>query len=284
MSHQTRSLTDGAPSRRRLAPRSVRVITVVVLFPVLRRTGYQLSARQAMVLAWVTLKGPVTMVGLSTRAVGALGYVNFVAVRLYHVLSVVEGCLITAFTVTPLMRFLESSRMRRSMKSIWEAAAKSRERQRAQRNFSGADWKWIEEHIYLADLLSVGYQLEKVEPQEPSKPARKQKRRKLSNRLNRITKVMFKDDFTERLGSSLCALPSHAHPAKAYAELNRNIRTLQTVSLRRQFERGMIHPETYAKILTAIQIKVKDESFLDLPTMKALLYLPPWMFAFVSCR
>ncbi|KAL3240165.1 hypothetical protein MRX96_021721 [Rhipicephalus microplus] len=262
---------------------SNRVITVVVLFPVLRRTGYQLSARQAMVLAWVTLKGPVTMVGLSTRAVGALGYVNFVAVRLYHVLSVVEGCLITAFTVTPLMRFLgmlrldapESSRMRRSMKSIWEAAAKSRERQRAQRNFSGADWKWIEEHIYLADLLSVGYQLG-----EGRAPARKQKRRKLSNRLNRITKVMFKDDFTERLGSSLCALPSHAHPAKAYAELNRNIRTLQTVSLRRQFERGMIHPETYAKILTAIQIKVKDESFLDLPTMKALLYLPPWMFAF----
>ncbi|KAL1484115.1 hypothetical protein MTO96_050103 [Rhipicephalus appendiculatus] len=79
-------------------------------------------------------------------------------------------------------------------------------------------------------------------------------------------------------------LPSHANAAKAYMELNRNIRTLQTVSLRRQFESGMIHPETYAKILTAIQTKVKDESFLDLPAMEALLYLPPWVFAFVSCR
>ncbi|KAH6927116.1 hypothetical protein HPB50_026898 [Hyalomma asiaticum] len=215
---------------------SNRVITVVVLFPVLRRTGCQLSARQAMVLAWVTLKGPVTMVALSTRALGALGYMDFVAERLCHLLSVVESCLIPAFTVTPLMRFLgmlhldapESARVRRSMKSIWEAAAKSRERQRAKRNFSGADWKWIEEHIYLADLLSLGYQLVKVERQEPVKPARKTTLRKMSNRLNRMTKVMFKDEFTERLGSSICVLPSRGHPVKAYAEVNRNIRTLQT--------------------------------------------------------
>ncbi|XP_049527433.1 uncharacterized protein LOC125947116 [Dermacentor silvarum] len=267
---------------------SNRVITIVVLFPVLRRTGCQLSARQAMVLAWVTLKGPVTMVALSTRAVGALTYLPFIAERLTRVLSVVESCLIPALTVTPLMRFLgmlqldapESARVRRSMKSIWSAAAKSRERQRSQRNFSGADWKWIEGHIYVADLLSLGYRLEKAEPHEPLKPARKKAQRNMSSRLNRMTKVMFKDEFTERHGSSFCIVPTRGHPVKAYMEVNRNIRTLQTVSLRRQFESGMIHPETYAKILTTLQTKVKDESFLDLAAMKKLLYLPDLVFAF----
>ncbi|XP_065301263.2 sperm-specific sodium:proton exchanger-like isoform X2 [Dermacentor albipictus] len=267
---------------------SNRVITVVVLFPVLRRTGYQLSARQAMVLAWVTLKGPVTMVALSTKAVGTFTYMPFVVERFTRVLAVIESCLIPAFTVTPLMRFLgmlqldapESARVRRSMKSIWGAAARSRERQRSQRNFSGADWKWIEEHIYLADSLSLGYRLEKAESHEPLQPAKKKTERNMSSRLNRMTKVMFKDEFTtERQCSSVCVIPGRGI-AKAYMEVNRNIRTLQTVSLRRQFENGMIHPETYAKILTAVQTKVKDDSFLDLETMKKLLYLPNWMFAF----
>ncbi|XP_077523491.1 sperm-specific sodium:proton exchanger-like [Amblyomma americanum] len=268
---------------------SNRVITVVVLFPVLKRTGYHLTGRQALVLAWLSLKGPVAMVSLSTRAMGTLVYKHTVAERLARILAVVEANLIPAFTISPLMKNLgllkldapESARVRHSIKSIWEAATRSRQRQRSRQGFSGADWKWIEERIYLADMLSLGYQLHSGQPQtEAIKPApAKQPPRKLSDRLNRITKVVFKDD-TDHMGSSFCVVPSRGNIIKVYKEINRNIRTIQRVSFRRQFENGMIHPETYVKIMTALYMSHKDDSYLDLPAMRKLLYLPSWVFSF----
>ncbi|XP_077525661.1 sperm-specific sodium:proton exchanger-like [Haemaphysalis longicornis] len=226
-----------------------RVITVVVLFPVLRCTGYQLSAREVLVLAWIRLKGPVALVA-GSRIAGVHPYVLIAAGRLVRVLTVLETNLVVAFTLTPLMKVLgmlrldasESKRVRVSIRSVWEAAAQSRQRQRAQRTFSGADWKWIEGQIYLPDLLSLGYQLESP-----------------------------KDEGASRMAHSWMDAP------KAFREVNRNIRTIQTVSLRKQFESGMIHPETHAKILTALEMAAKDDGYLHLHTMKALLHLPKWL-------
>ncbi|XP_064462230.1 uncharacterized protein LOC135372661 [Ornithodoros turicata] len=262
-----------------------RVITVAVLFPALRRTGYRLTPKQALVLAWIHLKGTLMLVLTSNRLTTGYTYSKAIRLIFLRTIAVIQLNLILTCTLVKLLKYLgflnlddiERSRMQNVMTSLWRTAKRSRREQRMQARFNGADWQWIECHIYLPDRLSEGYELQEegetmgsgrlyMVPMSPiPNYVDGQKRARIT--LPASTSVPLEE-----------AVVPLEHLERAYEVTNRNIRRIQTVSFLRQLDTGMVHPETYDTLMTQLQTSLKEDTYLDLATMKKLLHMPQWVF------
>ncbi|EEC15099.1 conserved hypothetical protein [Ixodes scapularis] len=135
----------------------VRAVVTLVLYPVLCSTGYDLTWKHCLVLVWVNFKGAIALSFNLVRFRPNLS-VDFAlteeAVRLGLVFLLQA---INTTTLPWLMRNLGLVEMSEADKTnidmVVEAlhtkARTSTSTQRREKNYSGADWKWVQMHTYI---------------------------------------------------------------------------------------------------------------------------------------
>ncbi|KAH8030919.1 hypothetical protein HPB51_012387 [Rhipicephalus microplus] len=146
----------------------VRGLMVLVLYPVLCSTGYDLNWRQCVALVWINFKSAV-IVGFSLSSwisnINVSVALREDAIRLGLVFLVQA---INTLSLPQLMWALglvqmseaERANMNVVVTALRNTAKQSTNKQRREKNFSGADWKWVQLHTFIenpyADVAAAG--------------------------------------------------------------------------------------------------------------------------------
>ncbi|KAL3225590.1 hypothetical protein MRX96_025734 [Rhipicephalus microplus] len=232
----------------------VRGLMVLVLYPVLCSTGYDLNWRQCVALVWINFKSAV-IVGFSLSSwisnINVSVALREDAIRLGLVFLVQA---INTLSLPQLMWALglvqmseaERANMNVVVTALRNTAKQSTNKQRREKNFSGADWKWVQLHTFIenpyADVAAAG---------------------------------------TERsaLGPWLSLQRRDDTLAEAKHNANTNILRLQKVCYNKQYEDGMIHKRTKTTILAALQYPLERELYLNIDMMTQYITVPAWIYS-----
>ncbi|XP_077493567.1 sperm-specific sodium:proton exchanger-like [Amblyomma americanum] len=231
----------------------VRGMMVLVLYPVLCSTGYDLNWRQCVALVWINFKSAVIM-GFSFSSwisnINVSVALREDAIRL-GLVFLVQSINITSLPA--LMRTLglvqmseaEKANMNMVVAALRNTAKESTSKQRREKNFSGADWKWVQVHTFIenpyAEMAAGG------------------ERSVLVPRLS----LRHRDDDL----------------AEAKHNANKNILRLQKVCYNKQYEDGMIHKKTNTTILAALQYPMERELYLNVDMMMPYITVPAWIYS-----
>ncbi|XP_037526033.1 sodium/hydrogen exchanger 10 [Rhipicephalus sanguineus] len=232
----------------------VRGLMVLVLYPVLCSTGYELNWRQCVALVWINFKSAVIM-GFSLSSwisnINVSVALREDAIRLGLVFLVQA---INTLSLPQLMWTLglvqmseaERANMNVVVTALRNTAKQSTNKQRREKNFSGADWKWVQLHTFIenpyAEVAGAG---------------------------------------TERtaLGPRLSLQRREDTLAEAKHNANTNILRLQKVCYNKQYEDGMIHKRTKTTILAALQYPLERELYLNIDMMTQYITVPAWIYS-----
>ncbi|XP_050050276.2 sperm-specific sodium:proton exchanger-like [Dermacentor andersoni] len=232
----------------------VRGLMVLVLYPVLCSTGYDLNWRQCVALVWINFKSAVIM-GFSLSSwisnINVSVALREDAIRLGLVFLVQA---INTLTLPQLMWTLglvqmseaEKANMNVVVTALRNTAKQSTNKQRREKNFSGADWKWVQLHTFIenpyAEVAAAGSERSALGP--------------------RISLQRREDTLAEAKHSA-----------------NTNILRLQKVCYNKQYEDGMIHKRTKTTILAALQYPLERELYLNIDMMTQYITVPAWIYS-----
>ncbi|XP_064456407.1 sperm-specific sodium:proton exchanger-like [Ornithodoros turicata] len=213
---------------------SSRLVMVTVLFPVLAHTGYRLSWRQALVLAWLSHKSTL-MVSLNLTPLfqsnGGRSAVEL-GVRKLGVTFLINAfnCTLIPFILDKLGVqadvCTDAPHIRRARRVIRNALEKSRRLQRQNGVFSGANWLWV----YNATKLPYT-ELGQHRVQQNSEP------------LEGLKHIM--DD------------------------MRQHIMRIQKMSFMKQYREGMIQKKTHIQLASIMQHPIERGVCLDINTMRS---------------
>ncbi|XP_049511312.1 sodium/hydrogen exchanger 10-like [Dermacentor silvarum] len=232
----------------------VRGLMVLVLYPVLCSTGYDLNWRQCVALVWINFKSAVIM-GFSLSSwisnINVSVALREDAIRLGLVFLVQA---INTLTLPKLMWALglvqmseaEKANMNVVVNALRNTAKQSTNKQRREKNFSGADWKWVQLHTFIenpyAEVAAAGSERSALGP--------------------RVSLQRREDTLAE-----------------AKHNANTNILRLQKVCYNKQYEDGMIHKRTKTTILAALQYPLERELYLNIDMMTQYITVPAWIYS-----
>ncbi|KAL1429429.1 hypothetical protein MTO96_002476 [Rhipicephalus appendiculatus] len=229
----------------------IRGLMVLVLYPVLCSTGYDLNWRQCVALVWINFKSAVIM-GFSLSSwisnINVSVALREDAIRLGLVFLVQA---INTLSLPQLMWTLglvqmseaERANMNVVVTALRNTAKQSTNKQRREKNFSGADWKWVQLHTFIenpyADVAAAGTERSALAP--------------------RISLQRREDTLAEGQ-----AQRQHQHTEVCY---------------NKQYEDGMIHKRTKTTILAALQYPLERELYLNIDMMTQYITVPAWIYS-----
>ncbi|KAH6924758.1 hypothetical protein HPB50_023793 [Hyalomma asiaticum] len=223
----------------------VRGLMVLVLYPVLCSTGYDLNWRQCVALVWINFKSAVIM-GFSLSSwisnINVSVALREDAIRLGLVFLVQA---INTLTLPQLMWTLGLVQMseaeRANMNVVVTAAA---------------------QHGEAVD--------------EQAAPGEELQRRRLENPYAEVAAAG-----TDRsaLGPRISLQRREDTLAEAKHNANTNILRLQKVCYNKQYEDGMIHKRTKTTILAALQYPLERELYLNIDMMTQYITVPAWIYS-----
>ncbi|XP_064472611.1 sperm-specific sodium:proton exchanger-like isoform X2 [Ornithodoros turicata] len=237
-----------------LAKIIVRGLMILILYPLICATGYDLTWKQCMIAFWVNFKGAV-MLGISLSKWVTNIDVNFAlkeeAIRL-GVLFLVQA--INTTTLPKLMWSLDlvqmseadSANMRMVVTTLQNKAFASTNIQRREKKFSGADWKWIQTHTQIG---------------------------------NPYADVALSTTKTRFPRLALIRRRSDALITEAKRNANRNILRLQKVCYNKQYEDGMVQKTSKTTILAVMQYPLEKETYLTVNMMTPYITVPSWIYS-----
>ncbi|XP_077548376.1 sperm-specific sodium:proton exchanger-like [Haemaphysalis longicornis] len=235
----------------------VRGLMVVVLYPILCSTGYELNWRQCAVIIWVNFKSAVIM-GFSLSSwissINVSVALREDAIRLGLVFLLQS---INTLSLPRVMRALglvqmseaEKANMNMVVTALRKTAKESTSTQRREKNFSGADWKWVQVHTYIENPYA------EIAASEAA--------------ADRTTALMPRFSLQRRDDTA----------ADAKHNANKNILRLQKVCYNKQYEDGMIHKRTKTTILAALQYPLERELYLNIDMMTPYITVPAWIYS-----
>ncbi|XP_064455454.1 sperm-specific sodium:proton exchanger-like [Ornithodoros turicata] len=237
-----------------LAKIIVRGVMIVLLYPIVCSTGYQLTWKQCTVMFWVNFKGAF-MMGISLSKwltdIDVSLALKEEAIRL-GVLFLVQ--VINTTTLPRLVWSLdlgqlseaETTNMAVVVNALRKTASASTNAQRREKKFSGADWKWIQLHTYIDNPYAT--------------IALAASRARLS-------------------GLSIRRRRSDVIQEQAQRSANRNILRLQKVCYNKQYEEGMALKGSTTTILALLQYPLEREKYLTVDMVMPYITVPKWIYS-----
>lgn len=221
-----------------------RLMMVSLTFPILSQTGYRISWRQALVLAWLSHKGAL-MVSLGVSDI--IQDETETTTLDFGVRKLGTTFLVSTFNCTLIPLILDKLGTqadvrsdvvyaRRARSVIRNALDRSRRFQRRQPVFSGADWLWVQS----ATQLSCS-----TDPQD-----------------------------SPRGKAGFQSLREMRH---LMADTSQNIMRIQMLSFSKQYREGMIHRKTHTKLAAIMQHPVERGVCLDVNIMRSSVRPPAYL-------
>ncbi|KAH9370799.1 hypothetical protein HPB48_006316 [Haemaphysalis longicornis] len=238
-----------SPINSYVAKIGARFVTTIVLYPILASVGYDLSWQQCLIVAWANFKGAI-MIGLDlTRAFPTVNLEYALKEQFVRMGTLFFVQLLNTTTLPKLMSMLgllnmsdvERANMNLVIMALRNTARTSTGYQRRDKKFSGADWKWVQMHTYIANPYAGSAVEEPVELTDSYVPAR-----------------VYRNAASKKASCSILRL--------------------QKVCYNKQYEDGMIHNKTRTTILAAMQYPMEKETYLDFSMMKRFITVPDWIY------
>ncbi|XP_075549515.1 sperm-specific sodium:proton exchanger-like isoform X2 [Dermacentor variabilis] len=229
---------------------ALRCLAVVVLYPVIGHFGYQVTVRQAMVLAWMSVKGTflasiatvqhlrrenVYTESITKSYLYAIGDMSLTQLINVTFLPVVLGAL-GVLEVSDV----ELRTMRDAVQYLKEAADSARALYLKDDSFLLADWRWVTRSTLLRNPLEATFRFQSA---------------MRTGCVVRLRKV-----------------PRHIDTLAV-----ENVLRIEQVSYARQYRQGIIQRRTKLTLIAALQYPFDKKVYLDMDIIGSILAVPKWV-------
>ncbi|XP_037517357.1 uncharacterized protein LOC119394173 isoform X1 [Rhipicephalus sanguineus] len=230
---------------------AIRCVAVVVLYPVIGHFGYQVTVRQAMVLAWTSVKGTF-LASIATMQHMRRENVYTESITKSYLYAIGDMVLTQLINVTFLpvvlsaMGVLEVSdvelrTMRDAVQYLKEATDSARALYMKDDSFLLADWRWVTRSTIVRNPLEATF---------------------------RFQSAM----------STGCVVRLQKVPRHIDTLAVENVLRIEQVSYARQYRQGIIQRRTKLTLIAALQYPFDKKVYLDMDIIGSILAIPKWVF------
>ncbi|XP_077564822.1 sperm-specific sodium:proton exchanger-like [Haemaphysalis longicornis] len=229
---------------------SIRCVAVALLYPVIGHFGYQVTVRQATVLAWAGIKGTF-LASIATVQYLRREDTNTENVTKSYLYVIGDMVLTQLVNVTFLPMVLQSlgvldvsdvelRTMRDAVQYLSEAAESARVLYKKDDFFLLADWKWVTRHTLIKNPLEA----------------------------------TFRFNSSMRTG---CVVRFRRIPKQVNSMAVENVLRIEQVSYARQYRQGIIQQRTKMTLIAALQYPFDKKVYLDMDIIGSILTIPKYV-------
>ncbi|KAL1483927.1 hypothetical protein MTO96_012091 [Rhipicephalus appendiculatus] len=228
---------------------AIRCMAVVLLYPVIGHYGYQVTVRQAMVLAWTSIKGTfLASIATMQHMRRENAYTESITKSyLYAIGDMVLTQLINVtFLPVVLSTFgvlevsdVEMRTMRDAVQYLKEATDSARALYMKDDSFLLVDWRWVQRRTFVRNPLEHRF---------------------------RFQSAM----------STGCVVRLRRVPRHIETLAVENVLRIEQVSYARQYRQGIIQQRTKLTLIAALQYPFDKKVYLDMDIIGSILAIPQW--------
>ncbi|XP_064472111.1 uncharacterized protein LOC135386228 [Ornithodoros turicata] len=232
----------------------IRFVAVSLLYPVIGHFGYRISARQALLLIWMGVKGTY-VISLATlyHIVNTDTHTESVAKSFMFI--VCDMLLTQAINVSFLPQLLSAlgfsdvsevdcNTMKDAVMYIQEVADNAAAINHNDPYFLLADWRWVRKRTHVVNPLEASFRFQRS--RNRSKRDKRKRDKKQSQEHNQIMAV-------------------------------ENVLRIESVSFARQHREGSIQKKTLMALVAALQYPYDKKIYLDMDIIASLVDIPKWV-------